>query len=367
LAPLEAAAPGERGWLRLFGARLHNLRGIDVRLPLGALTVVTGVSGSGKSSLVHGVLRPALEAALASRRGRGEREASSPAWDRLEGQQRIDRVREVDASPIGRTPRSVPATYLKIMDELRTLFAATPEARARGFGPSRFSFNTAGGRCESCKGQGRIRIDMAFLPDVDEPCPVCEGRRYSPETLEVRLKGRTIAEVLEATVAEACEWLGGFERLRAPLELLRDTGLGYLQLGQPSPTLSGGEAQRLKLAAELGRSSRRRTLYVLDEPTTGLHASDTARLLAAFERLLARGDTLVVVEHDLEVIARANWVIDLGPGAGAAGGRVLFEGEPARLAEADTPTGRALARWLAHGDAAPTRVAASHPAAVGSP
>ncbi len=307
------------------GARLHNLRDLSVELPLGRLTVVTGVSGSGKSTLVRDVLYRAAKARLG-----GER--LPPVLRGLDGLRGVARVLEVDESPIGRTPRSVPATYVGIMDAIRTLFAAVPDARALGYGRSRFSFNVKGGRCERCEGQGRLRVTMALLPDVYIPCESCRERRYNADTLAVAFKGRSVAEVLAMTVDEARAHFAAVGAVRRPLDFLSEIGLGYLQLGQPSPTLSGGEAQRIKLAAELTAPGFGPSLYVLDEPTTGLHMADVARLVTSLQRLVDRGDTVVVIEHNLDVIAAADCVIDLGPEGGAEGGRVVAWGTPEEVA-----------------------------------
>jgi excinuclease ABC subunit A len=307
------------------GARLHNLRDLSVELPLGRLTVVTGVSGSGKSTLVRDVLYRAAKARLG-----GER--LPPVLRGLEGLRGVARVLEVDESPIGRTPRSVPATYVGIMDAIRTLFAAVPDARALGYGKSRFSFNVKGGRCERCEGQGRLRVTMALLPDVYIPCESCRERRYNADTLAVAFKGQSVAEVLAMTVDEARAHFAAIGAVRRPLDFLSEIGLGYLQLGQPSPTLSGGEAQRIKLAAELTAPGFGPSLYVLDEPTTGLHMADVARLVTSLQRLVDRGDTVVVIEHNLDVIAAADCVIDLGPEGGAEGGRVVAWGTPEEVA-----------------------------------
>jgi excinuclease ABC subunit A len=323
------------GWLAVEGARANNVAGIDVRFPLGVLCVVTGVSGSGKSSLVFEALMDGVEAALAHRPPR--------ACDRVRGVEAIDKLIELSQTPIGRTPRSNPATYVGAFDLIRDLFAATPESRARGYKKGRFSFNVAGGRCEACEGAGHKTVELQFLPSVEVPCEVCGGRRFNAETLEVTWKGHTISDVLAMTVDEAWEVFAAVPRLARMLAAMREVGLGYLPLGQPSTTVSGGEAQRLKIATELQRPPTGRTLYLLDEPTTGLHFDDVARLIGALRRLVAAGNTVLVVEHHTDVIRVADHLIDLGPEGGAGGGRVIGEGEPAAIARLDTPTGRVLA------------------------
>jgi excinuclease ABC subunit A len=315
-----------RGWLRVLGARAHNLRDVDAEIPTGALTAVTGVSGSGKSTLVEDVLHRALAQRL-------YRATAEPGRHRgLEGAEAIDKVIAIDQGPIGRTPRSNPATYTGAFALVRELFSLVPEARARGYRPGRFSFNVKGGRCEACQGDGVRRVEMHFLPDVFVPCEACHGRRYNRETLEVRYQGLSIADVLELSVDAAHELLAAHARLSRLLATLSEVGLGYLRLGQNAATLSGGEAQRVRLARELGRRETGRTLYLLDEPTTGLHFDDVRRLLEVLGRLVDAGNTVVVIEHNLDVIKCADWVIDLGPGAGDDGGRVVVSGTPETVA-----------------------------------
>ncbi len=323
------------------GAREHNLQGIDVRFPLGAFIAVTGVSGSGKSTLVDEVLYRALARDLT-----GSREPVGK-HDAVEGVQHIDKIIEIDQSPIGRTPRSNPATYTGLFGPIRELFAGTPDARVRGYQPGRFSFNVKGGRCESCKGDGIIKIEMQFLPDVYVPCEVCKGKRYNREALEIHFKGRSIADVLEMTVEEANEFFAAVPNVKAKLQTLFDVGLGYVHLGQPATTLSGGEAQRVKLATELSRRATGKTLYLLDEPTTGLHFADVDKLLHVLHRLVDNGNTVLVIEHNLDVIKTADWIVDLGPEGGLRGGRVIAEGTPERVAETPgSATGEYLARVL---------------------
>ncbi|ROR03523.1 excinuclease ABC subunit UvrA [Desulfosoma caldarium] len=334
--------PGPDGWLVLRGARANNLKGIDVHIPLGTFVCVTGVSGSGKSSLVYDVLKEALQ----SVRHRGHLDATVPLDD-LEGFAPIRRLVEVDHTPIGRTPRSTPATYVGIWDEIRKLFAAVPESRARGFRPGRFSFNVKGGRCEVCQGQGRIRVAMSFLPDVTVPCEACGGKRFNRETLGIAYHGASIADVLHMTIAEARHFFSSVPSIVRPLVVLDELGLGYLTLGQPSPTLSGGEAQRIKLAAEL-TNHRNHTLYLLDEPTTGLHRADIGKLLKVLRALTVQGHTVIVIEHNMDVVAACDYVVDLGPGSGDRGGRVVFSGTPDEMLQAahDSLTAEALRRHL---------------------
>ncbi len=323
------------------GAREHNLRDLDVRFPLGTFTAVTGVSGSGKSTLVTDVLYRALAREL-----NGSRE-SVGAHDKLEGAQHIDKIVEIDQSPIGRTPRSNPATYTGLFGPIREIFAGIPESRVRGYAPGRFSFNVKGGRCENCKGDGILKIEMQFLPDVYVTCEVCKGKRYNREALEIHFKGKSIADVLEMTIAEALEFFSAVPKVRVKLQTLNDVGLGYVHLGQPATTLSGGEAQRVKLATELSRRATGRTLYVLDEPTTGLHFADVEKLLEVLHRLVEGGNTVLVIEHNLDVIKTADWIVDLGPDGGHRGGQIIAEGTPEQVAAAaGSATGEYLARVL---------------------
>ncbi|EKP94621.1 excinuclease ABC subunit UvrA [Thermaerobacter subterraneus] len=328
-------------WLVVKGAREHNLKGIDVRFPLNLLVCVTGVSGSGKSTLVNDILYRRLAQHVYGTRTRpGEH-------DGIEGLEHVRKVVNVDQSPIGRTPRSNPATYTGVFDFIRELFAATPEARMRGYTKGRFSFNVRGGRCEACKGDGIIKIEMHFLPDVYVPCEVCKGKRYNRETLEIKYKGKSIADVLDMTVEEALEFFAAVPRVQRKLQTLYDVGLGYIRLGQPATELSGGEAQRVKLATELSRRSDGGTVYILDEPTTGLHFADIHRLVDVLQRLVDAGDTVIVIEHNLDVVKVADWVIDLGPEGGDGGGRVVAEGPPeAIMAEPASYTGRFLRQHL---------------------
>ncbi|HYL29862.1 MAG TPA: excinuclease ABC subunit UvrA [Gemmatimonadales bacterium] len=327
--------------LRLVGARANNLQNVTVEIPLGMFVAVTGVSGSGKSTLVTDILYRALA------RHFYRAKVVPGAHARLEGLDLIDKVIDIDQSPIGRTPRSNPATYTGLFTPIRELFTALPEAKMRGYGPGRFSFNVKGGRCEACQGDGLVKIEMHFLPDVYVPCEVCKGRRYNRETLEVRYKGRSIADVLDLTVADALEFFGAQRRIAEKLELLNDVGLGYIHLGQAATTLSGGEAQRVKLATELAKRDTGRTLYILDEPTTGLHFEDVRLLLEVLHRLVDKGNSVVVIEHNLDVIKTADWIIDLGPEGGEDGGRIVAQGTPEEVAAtAGSYTGRFLGRAL---------------------
>jgi excinuclease ABC subunit A len=321
------------GWLELRNAKVNNLKDVTVKFPIGRFTVITGISGSGKSTLMRAALRPAVEAALAAK--------SPKSTKQLKGVELLEAIREVDQSPIGKTTRSTPATYLGIWDEVRALFAQLPTARMRGYTASRFSFNTEGGRCETCAGQGVIKMEMAFLPTSYHPCPDCHGMRFNPATLEVLYDGRSIGEILNLPLSEAAEVFKSYPKIHRPLALLCETGLGYLRLGQPSPTLSGGEAQRMKLVYELSlgvaheANSRMRkmkevksTLYLLEEPTIGLHMHDVAELLKVLHRLVDSGATVVVIEHNLSLVAEADYVIDIGPEAGRFGGEVVAFGTP---------------------------------------
>ncbi|HEX8933490.1 MAG TPA: excinuclease ABC subunit A, partial [Pseudonocardiaceae bacterium] len=316
--------------LTVVGAREHNLRGIDVSFPLGCLISVTGVSGSGKSTLVNDILATVL-----ANRLNGARQVPG-RHTRVNGLEHVDKLVKVDQSPIGRTPRSNPATYTGVFDRIRKLFAATTEAKVRGYQPGRFSFNVKGGRCEACAGDGTIKIEMNFLPDVYVPCEVCSGARYNRETLEVHYKGKTIAEVLDMPIEEAAAFFEPISAIHRHLKTLVDVGLGYVRLGQPAPTLSGGEAQRVKLASELQKRSTGRTVYVLDEPTTGLHFEDIRKLLGVINGLADKGNTVIVIEHNLDVIKSSDWVVDMGPEGGAAGGTVIAEGTPEQVAAIDT-------------------------------
>jgi excinuclease ABC subunit A len=322
-------------WVR--GATQHNLKSIDVEFPVGKFITVTGVSGSGKSTLVNEIVFKALANRLHRMRVKPGEHAS------CEGIERFDKVIDIDQSPIGRTPRSNPATYTKLFDHIRELYSLTPEAKVRGYKPGRFSFNVRGGRCETCKGDGTIKIEMHFLPDVYVPCETCHGRRYNRETLEVRFKGKSIADVLEMSVEEALRFFAKIPKLRRRLQTLHDVGLDYIKLGQPATTLSGGEAQRVKLSSELSKIATGRTLYILDEPTTGLHFADIEKLLEVLQRLVDAGNTVLVIEHNLDVIKQADWLIDLGPEGGEAGGEVIATGTPEQVAGVDeSATGRYL-------------------------
>jgi len=328
---------GNGHYLTIMGAREHNLKNIDVAFPLGTFICVTGVSGSGKSTLIDEILYRALAQKL-------NRARTQPGeYKEIKGSEYLDKVINIDQAPIGRTPRSNPATYTGVFDYIRELFAQTPQARLRGYKPGRFSFNVKGGRCEACKGDGIIKIEMHFLPDVYVPCEVCNGARYNRETLEIKYKGKNIAEVLAMTVEEALDFFAPIPRIKNKLQTLKDVGLGYITLAQPATTLSGGEAQRIKLATELSRKATGRTLYILDEPTTGLHLADIAYLLNVLQRLVEAGNTVVVIEHNLEVIKSADYIIDLGPEGGERGGEVIAAGTPEEVAQnPDSYTGQYL-------------------------
>ncbi len=343
---LQVPVPSERrngngAWLKVIGARQHNLKDIDVAIPLGRLVCITGVSGSGKSTLMVDILYSALAQKLS-------RAKTSPGdHDRIEGLEHLDKVINIDQSPIGRTPRSNPATYTKLWDHVRKLFAELPESKIRGYKPGRFSFNVHGGRCEACQGQGQLRIEMQFLPDVYVPCEICHGRRFNRETLQVRFKEHNIADVLDMTIERAREVFAAFPAMVSRLQTLVDVGLGYLRLGQPAPTLSGGEAQRVKLARELSKRSTGRTLYVLDEPSVGLHAADVHKLIEVLQRLVDSGNTVVIIEHNLDIIKVADWLIDLGPEGGDAGGEIVAQGTPEEVcANPRSYTGQYLQKYL---------------------
>ena len=334
---------GSGRYLKVFGAAEHNLRYVDVDFPLGTFTCVTGVSGSGKSSLVNEILYKKLGADLNRTKTRAGKH------DRIEGEEFLDKVINIDQSPIGRTPRSNPATYTNLFNDIRELFASTPDAKSRGYGPGRFSFNTRGGRCEACTGDGLLKIEMHFLPDIYVPCEVCKGKRYNRETLEVRYKGKNIYEVLEMTVDEALPFFENIPKIYNRLKTLEEVGLGYVKLGQPSTELSGGEAQRVKLATELSKRSTGKTIYILDEPTTGLHSADVHKLIEVLQRLVEGGNTVVVIEHNLDVIKTADYIIDLGPEGGDGGGQVVCTGTPEQVAACPgSYTGQYLKKMLEH-------------------
>jgi excinuclease ABC subunit A len=333
----------DRGWIEILGARENNLKAINARIPVGLFTCVTGVSGSGKSTLVLDILQRA-----AFRQFYGSKERPG-AHRELRGIEAFDKVIVIDQTPIGRTPRSNPATYTGMFNAIRDLFARIPTAKIRGYGTGRFSFNVKGGRCEKCEGDGVLKIEMNFLPAVYVTCEACGGKRYNRETLEIHYKGRNIADVLGMPVDEAVGFFRAVPKIHEPCRTLAEVGLGYIGLGQAATTLSGGEAQRIKLAAELSRRSTGRTLYILDEPTTGLHFHDVAKLLEVLFKLRATGNTLVVIEHNLDVIKTADWVLDLGPEGGAGGGRIIAEGPPETIAACEAShTGRFLQRFLKH-------------------
>ncbi len=339
--PVPAVRRTPTGWITVKNARANNLKGIDVNFPLGVITCVTGVSGSGKSSLVNEILFKAL-----SRDLNRSRQRPGP-HDGIEGIEKLDKIIAIDQSPIGRTPRSNPATYTGIFDMIRDVFASTPDAKARGYKPNRFSFNVKGGRCEACSGDGIVKIEMHFLSDVYVPCDVCKGKRYNRETLEVRYKGKNIYEVLDMTIDEALEFFQPLPRIASRLQTMVDVGLGYVKLGQPSTELSGGEAQRIKLATELARKATGKTIYVLDEPTTGLHMADVERLNQVLQKLADAGNTLVVIEHNLDVIKIADHIIDLGPEGGSGGGTIVAEGTPEEVALCEESyTGQFLKKYL---------------------
>ena len=332
------------GFLKVVGSQENNLKNIDVEIPLGIFTCVTGVSGSGKSSLVNQILYKRLAKEL-------NRAKTKPGLHKdIEGFDQLDKIIAIDQSPIGRTPRSNPATYTGVFDQIRDLFAMTKDAKAKGYNKGRFSFNKKGGRCEACAGDGIIKIEMHFLPDVYVPCEVCHGKRYNRETLEVKYKGKSIYDVLNMTVEEACDFFSNIPSISRKMETLRDVGLGYIRLGQPSTELSGGEAQRIKLAAELSKRSTGKTIYILDEPTTGLHFADVHKLTEMLQKLVENGNTVIVIEHNLDVIKTADYIIDMGPEGGDGGGTVVAQGTPEEVAECpQSYTGYYVKRVIANG------------------
>ena len=324
--PLQRRQPNGN-WLEIKGAKENNLRNVNVKIPLGVFSCVTGVSGSGKSTLINEILYKTLAKELNGAKTRpGEHKE-------LLGLEHVEKVIDIDQSPIGRTPRSNPATYTGVFDDIRDVYSVTSEAKIRGYKKGRFSFNVKGGRCEACRGDGIIKIEMHFLPDVYVPCEICKGKRYNRETLEVKYKGKSIADVLEMTIENACAFFQNIPRIHRKLQTLLDVGLGYMNLGQPATTLSGGEAQRVKLAAELYRRSTGKSIYILDEPTTGLHIDDIDRLLRVLHRLVDNGDTVLVIEHNLDVIKTADYLIDLGPEGGFRGGTIVATGTPEEIVE----------------------------------
>ena len=333
------ASPGK--FLEIVGATEHNLKNVNVKIPLGVFNCITGVSGSGKSTLVNGILYKYLAKEI------NKSNEKSGKCEKINGVSNIDKIINIDQSPIGRTPRSNPATYTGVFDIIRDIFAGTNEAKMRGYQKGRFSFNVAGGRCEACQGDGVVRIGMNFLPDIYVPCEVCNGTRYNRETLEVKYKGKSISDVLDMTVEEALEFFNNIPRIRDKVQTLHDVGLGYIKLGQPSTTLSGGEAQRVKLATELSKRATGKTLYILDEPTTGLHIDDVHRLVDILQRLVEHGNTIVVIEHNLDLIKTADHIIDLGPEGGDNGGQVIAIGTPEQIVKNEKSyTGKFLKKYL---------------------
>lgn len=333
------ASPGK--FLEIVGATEHNLKNVNVKIPLGVFNCITGVSGSGKSTLVNGILYKYLAKEI------NKSNEKPGKCEKINGVSNIDKIINIDQSPIGRTPRSNPATYTGVFDIIRDIFAGTNEAKMRGYQKGRFSFNVAGGRCEACQGDGVVRIGMNFLPDIYVPCEVCNGTRYNRETLEVKYKGKSISDVLDMTVEEALEFFNNIPRIRDKVQTLHDVGLGYIKLGQPSTTLSGGEAQRVKLATELSKRATGKTLYILDEPTTGLHIDDVHRLVDILQRLVEHGNTIVVIEHNLDLIKTADHIIDLGPEGGDNGGEVIAIGTPEQIVKNDKSyTGKFLKKYL---------------------
>ena len=339
--PVPAKRRKPTGWIKVRGARENNLKNIDVDIPLGVFTCVTGVSGSGKSSLVNEILYKHLAKEL-------NRARCIPGkHDGIDGVEQLDKVIDIDQSPIGRTPRSNPATYTGVFDMIRDLFAATSDAKERGYKKGRFSFNVKGGRCEACSGDGIIKIEMHFLPDVYVPCEVCGGKRYNRETLEVKYKGKSIYDVLDMTVEDAVEFFENVPSIKRKIETLNDVGLSYVKLGQPSTELSGGEAQRIKLATELSKRSTGKTIYILDEPTTGLHFADVHKLVDILHKLAEGGNTVVVIEHNLDVIKTADYIIDMGPEGGARGGTVIAKGTPEEIVKVkESYTGQYVKKYL---------------------